>query len=301
MGGRRTCALLNNMPDGAFNATERQFADLLAASGPVDLRRYVMAGVPRGERTAARIKSDYEPVEALWDDPPDFLIVTGSEPITERIEDEAYWAELVRVLEWGSEHVGSMLLSCLAAHAALAVFDGVARTRMSSKCTGVFAQTADPAHPLNAGLDEPIVLPHSRLNTVPTPAVRAAGYQVAMESERTGWSVITRRVGHSDVVLVQGHPEYDPSSLLREYNRDMTRYVTGERDQIPFLPVDCVGGADWDALEQLHAHLAAGERDPALATSFPFADMCDRAVWPWRPVATTLYGNWLGPVRERSL
>ena len=55
---RWTCAFVNNMPDGAFDATERQFLDLLdAGSGAeaVEVRRYTMAGVPRGERTAARI------------------------------------------------------------------------------------------------------------------------------------------------------------------------------------------------------------------------------------------------------
>ena len=48
-----TCALVNNMPDTAFCATERQFVGLLdAGSGceAVVLTRYAMAGVPRGDR-----------------------------------------------------------------------------------------------------------------------------------------------------------------------------------------------------------------------------------------------------------
>ena len=56
--GGVSCAFVNNMPDAAFDATERQFLELLdAGSCPVrvDVRRYAMAGVPRGEGTAARI------------------------------------------------------------------------------------------------------------------------------------------------------------------------------------------------------------------------------------------------------
>src|ERR1700722_8314249 len=210
----RTCAFVNNMPDGAFAATERQFRDLLGAGGAIDVRCYVMDGIPRGERTPRRIAEGLEPVEALFETRPDVLVVTGSEPLTARIEDELYWPALVGLLEWGAEHVPTMLLSCLTAHAALAVFDGVARTRMPAKCAGVFAQSFDAAHPLSRGLHLPIVLPHSRYNTVATEAVRDAGYDVALQGDATGWTVVTRRIGRADVVLVQGHPEYEPSSLL---------------------------------------------------------------------------------------
>ena len=55
---RWRCALVNNMPDAAFNATERQFAGLLeAASGceTVALTRHSMAGVPASHSTWANV------------------------------------------------------------------------------------------------------------------------------------------------------------------------------------------------------------------------------------------------------
>ena len=128
-----------------------------------------------------------------------------------------------------------MLLSCLSAHAALAVFDGIERTTLEAKCTGVFPQRAR-SHPLAEGLGSDIVLPHSRLNTVAVDQVLAAGYEVALESDAVGWSVITKATAGAEVVLVQGHPEYDPSSLLREYHRDARSYVLGERDDVPAPP-----------------------------------------------------------------
>jgi homoserine O-succinyltransferase/O-acetyltransferase len=300
---RWTCALVNNMPDSAFEATERQYLGLLdAASGSeaVEVTLHSLAAVPRGERAAARIAERYSSVKKLWSSPPDLLIVTGSNPLESQIEDEPYWGELVELLTWGTQQVGSMLLSCLAAHAALTVFDGLSRERLSSKCTGVFPQRPDLDHPLAADLGPSIVLPHSRLNTVAVDAVIGAGYRVALRSDLVGWSVGTKDVGRSRVVVVQGHPEYDPSSLLREYHRDARRYLHLERDDLPCLPLDCVAPEDWDRLADLQCRIVGGERDPALIEGIPFDEMGERAPWPWRGVAIGLYTNWMAGVPDRS-
>jgi homoserine O-succinyltransferase len=296
---RWRCALVNNMPDTAFGATERQFAALLDAgsgSETVTLSRHTLAGVPRGEWGRARVAAEYRPLEDLRSDPPDLLVVTGANPIESRVEDEPYWSDLCDLLRWGSENVPAMVLSCLSAHAALAIFDGVERTTLPVKCTGVFAQQADPTHPLAAGFRSPVLLPHSRLNAVPTEAVVAAGYAVALQSQEVGWSVVTRMVGRSEVVLVQGHPEYGPSSLVREYHRDLRRYVGHERDELPCLPKDCVAGPDWEDLRLLHKRVVGGERDSALVAAFPFDEVGARAPWPWRDAALRLYGNLLGTI-----
>jgi homoserine O-succinyltransferase/O-acetyltransferase len=299
---RWRCALVNNMPDAAFGATERQFVGLLeAGSGceTVAVTRHTIAGVPRGERVRARIAAEYRPLEDIISDPPDLLVVTGANPVEPRVEDEPYWSDLCGLLRWGSENVRVMVLSCLSAHAALAVFDGVERTTLPAKCTGVFPQEADPTHPLTAGFSEfdgLVVLPHSRLNTVPTEVVAAAGYAVALQSEEVGWSVVTKTVGRCEVVLVQAHPEYDPSSLVREYVRDVRRYVGRERDELPCLPTDCVTGPDWQELRLLHKRVVGGERNPELVAAFPFDEVGARAAWPWRDAALRLYANLLATI-----
>jgi homoserine O-succinyltransferase/O-acetyltransferase len=300
---RWTCGLVNNMPDAAFCATERQFVGLLnAGSGceTVAVTRYAMAGVPRGERIQAHIAAEYRPLEDITSDPPDLLVVTGSNPIEPRIEDEPYWSDLHGLLKWGSENVQAMVLSCLSAHAALAVFDGVERTTLPAKCSGVFAQETDLTHPLVAGFYGSVVLPHSRLNAVPVAEVVRAGYAVALQSEEVGWSVVTKTVGQSDVVLVQAHPEYDPSSLVREYLRDVRRYAGREHDELPCLPRDCVTGPDWDGLRRLHTRIVGGERNPSLVAAFPFDEVSTRAPWPWRGAAQRLYANLLGTIPKRS-
>jgi homoserine O-succinyltransferase len=291
-----TCSFVNNMPDTAFDQTERQFLDLLDAGSVaevIEVRRHAMSGVPRGEQVAAKIAEEYSPVDLIRLDPPDVLIVTGSNPIEERIEDEPYWAEMVELLSWAKENVRSMMLSCLSAHAALAIFDGAERKSLDVKRTGVFAQYVDQTHPLTLGIEQEILLPHSRKNMVPSDVLEDAGYRVLVQSDDVGWSVATKDVGMASVVLVQGHPEYEPSSLLREYRRDVGRYLRRERDDLPVLPLHCVASEDWELLESMHRMIIGGRRDPAIFEEYPFDEIGDRAPWPWRSMAKQLYANWL--------
>lgn len=284
------------MPDGAFDGTERQYIGLLdegSGSDELEVRRYTMSGVPRGVKTSARIAEQYVPLPNIYLDPPDFLIVTGSNPIQTHIQDEIYWDELFELLTWSRNHVKSTLLSCLSAHAALAVYDDIARVRLPTKCTGVFSQDVDVTHSLTTGLESEVELPHSRWNSVATEALECAGYDIVIQSTTTGWSVATRREGRHHLVLVQGHPEYDPSSLLREYRRDAGRYVRHERDDLPFLPHHCVLPEDWQSLERTHGEIIGGNRDPRLIDQYPFDEVASRAPWAWRSMATRFYSNWL--------
>src|SRR5450432_1786938 len=82
-GKRLEIGLVNNMPDAAVAATERQFTRLLeAASNEFDitLRFYALDEVPRGiEARSAMARSHHNPAH-LRIRPPDALIVTGAEP-----------------------------------------------------------------------------------------------------------------------------------------------------------------------------------------------------------------------------
>jgi homoserine O-succinyltransferase len=289
------------MPDGAFDSTERQFVGLLEEathSKVIELRRYTMSGVPRGDQTSRRIAEEYLSLVDIYLEPPDVLIVTGSNPIELQIQDEPYWDDLVELLKWSRTNIKSTLLSCLSAHAALTVFDDLARVRLPSKCTGVFPQCVKSTQPLTEGIGSDIALPHSRWNTVPQEALESVGYDVLIRSEMTGWCVASRQEGEHQLVLIQGHPEYDPSTLLREYRRDAGRYVRRERDDLPFLPYHCVSPEDWELLERMHNEIINGNRNPLLIEAYPFEDVGARAPWPWRSAAQQFYRNWLSSVDE---
>ena len=294
------CSFVNNMPDGAFRETEHQFLELLnLASGRkiIEVRRHTMSGVDRGESVLSHIEEDYRPLSEIKLSAPDIVIVTGSNPIEISIDAEPYWDEMSDLLRWASQNVSTVLLSCLAAHAALLVFDDIARVRLERKCTGVFPQHVDIDHPLGAGIGDDVLMPHSRINSTDAEELRRHGYAIALGSPAQGWSIATKTIDRCDLVLMQAHPEYEPWSLMREYRRDARRFVTRERDARPVLPYHCVAEEDWHLLQDLDAALSPTDRGGELLDGYPFGEVGARAPWPWRSAAKQLYVNWLTGVR----
>src|SRR2546425_9716767 len=86
--------LVNNMPDAALEATERQFRALLDAAADglvVRLTLYGLPDVPRTEWGRHHVSSFYSGIGDLWDRHHDGLIVTGTEPRAPDLRDEPYW------------------------------------------------------------------------------------------------------------------------------------------------------------------------------------------------------------------
>src|SRR5579872_2850048 len=78
-----TIGLINNMPDAALQATERQFKGLLRAaaeSNIVDLRYFSLPSVRRSWAARSRIERFYTDISELGRLHLDGLIVTGAEP-----------------------------------------------------------------------------------------------------------------------------------------------------------------------------------------------------------------------------
>src|SRR5215467_6773433 len=78
--------LLNNMPDGALAATERQYIRLFEVAGGdylVRLHFFSLPAVTRSAETRARLDAVYHEIAKLKHTKLDGLIVTGAEPKTE--------------------------------------------------------------------------------------------------------------------------------------------------------------------------------------------------------------------------
>jgi homoserine O-succinyltransferase len=297
-----TVALVNNMPDSAFLDTEQQFRHAVAPGGgnaSIDLQLYTMAGLPRSEETIAMIRSRYQGLDHLWDRVPDALIITGTEPVQTQLSYEPYWPYMARLLEWAAESVPTTLLSCLAAHASVLLFDGIERVPRASKCSGVFpGPVGEAGGPLAAGLPERVPVPHSRVNDVPQDAMLDAGYQIVIGSgpDDAGWAVATRSHGERLFVLCQGHPEYSTESLLREYRRDVRRFLFGRGAvSYPRLPEGYLAPAAVAVLEEFGARATAPGADPReLWESFPYAEVAAGLENTWASPSATFYANWLG-------
>ncbi len=146
--------LINNMPDSALEATERQFISLLTAASDglqIRLTRYMLPDVPRQEAARNYLNSCYTSVEDLWDRHLDGLIVTGREPLTPNLADEPYWKSFTKVVEWAQSNTHSTVWSCLAAHAAILHLDGITRVKRNDKLCGIFDCARATDHRLTAG------------------------------------------------------------------------------------------------------------------------------------------------------
>lgn len=296
-----TVALVNNMPDSAFVDTEDQFRRASCAGldeALVDLQLYTITEIPRCESVSATIESRYRGLDQLWTNPPDALIVTGTEPAQVQLSYEPYWPYLARLLEWAATAVPTTLLSCLASHASIFLFDGIERAPRPTKCSGVFrGVVANPSDPLAAGLPGLVPVPHSRVNDVPEAALVDAGYRIVIGSgsSNAGWAVAARNEGEGLFVLCQGHPEYGTLSLLREYRRDVRRCVFG-RGAVPYprIPEGYLCTEAVARLECFKLRAQAGGLEPReLWHTFPYEEVAATVQNTWRDFSTILYSNWL--------
>ena len=286
--------LINNMPDGALESTERQFLSLLdAASGdlPIRVSLYSLPEIPRKDTAARHIRKCYSEFNSLWRTRLDGLIVTGREPAARRLVDEAYWESFTRVLEWARENTYSTVWSCLAAHAAVFYCDGVSRVKSDTKHCGVFECSRVEDHPLTAGIGRDFRLPHSRWNGVPESALRSCGYHVLTRSADVGADIFIKKY-RSLFVFFQGHPEYESDTLLLEYRRDVGRYLRGESNQYPSIPENYFREDTKAVLQGFQHEAVCSPRRELLADVYSALHGAEVAA-VWRSAARSIYSRWV--------
>lgn len=292
--GTITVALVNNMPDGAFLTTDEQFQDLISVSIPghqVLIQRYLLPGTDRHLDHKSVGHLGYRPVADLYGSSADALVITGTEPLKPRLMQESYWKDLEELLTWGVDHTKSMLLSCLAAHAAVQIFDGVERSPRPSKCFGVRDSRTLKGDPLVAGLPDIIAVPHSHWNEVSTSDLVDHGYRPILTSE-SDWTAMAKVEGKCQLILCQGHPEYGHLTLLREFRRDWRRFHEGASTHLPQAPRGYLNTGGWLELQRLEGLSRLGP-DLSLATQFPFGALADHIRPSWHGFSQQLYANWL--------
>jgi homoserine O-succinyltransferase/O-acetyltransferase len=296
---------VNNMPDAALESTERQFIGLLAeASGStqVRVRMFNLPQIFRSEAARRRLRAHYAQIDRLFDAALDGLIVTGMEPGPGALSQEPYWPNFTDLIEWAKRHTTSAIWSCLAAHAAVLHCDEIQRRRLPQKCFGVFECEKVSDHPMLPGLPTHTFVPHSRWNDLPADALVADGYQILTKSADAGTDMFVKH-DFSLFVFLQGHPEYDPTTLLREYRRDVGRYLRGESEIYPETPRSYLDATNTRSLGAFRTR-ALSARNPDLMETFPVIAVRDRVVDLWRASALSLYRNWLSYLvsgREQSV
>lgn len=283
--------LLNMMPDGALQATERQFLRLIGNSNRIAqfyVHIFTIEGVPRSPEMQVYIDENYEKFSDLAEQGLDALIVTGTNPVHQHLSDEPYVDEIRKIFRWADDNVTSVVCSCLASHAAFEIFYGIKRQPLAQKLFGVFEhRVLDKKHPLLSNINTRFDMPHSRRNDVSAAQMQAHGLKVLVAGKESGVALATSPDGFRQIYL-QGHPEYDVQSLLKEYQRDAVLYQAGKLSYQPALPAHYFNE---HAQTLIDAYLR-GDSD------FPVEALTEEIDITWRDTAKGIFANWLGLIYE---
>ena len=290
--------LVNSMPEAAFKATEEQFFSLLESASEgisIELSLYVLRGTPIADSNRDRAASRYAYVDELWSQTLDGLIVTGTEPTTAALKDEPYWESFAQLIEWARDNTLSTVWSCLAAHAAILHMDGIERRRNRTKHFGVFECHRLSDDRLLKGTASHLSIPHSRWNGVAEQDLSARGYQILTRTADAEVDTFVKQQ-NSLFVFFQGHPEYATDTLLREYRRDIGRFLRDDANAYPRLPHGYFDSAAERAFSSLQENAPSLHRDQLLAG---IASVMESLTIEntWQSTAVRIYSNWLAHLR----
>jgi homoserine O-succinyltransferase len=292
---------LNMMPDAALEATERQFIRLVGGCNRIAqffVYPFSLDGLPRSEETLGYIDRYYSRFTDLREQGLDALIITGANVANPSLDEEPFWRPLMEVVDWARENVASTLCSCLATHAMLKRFYGIERQPLPEKRWGVYShRVMVPEHPLLRDINTRFDVPHSRHNDISRAQLEAAGLSVLAESSEGGVHMAVS-ADQFRLIFFQGHPEYDTNSLLKEYKREVYRFLNGELHQPPPYPDHYFSQAAARAADHF-----VREAQEALRRDEPLPDDLERDVEPeldntWGDTAKAIVNNWLGLVYQ---
>jgi homoserine O-succinyltransferase/O-acetyltransferase len=122
--------------------------------------------------------------------------------------------------------------------------------------------------------------------------LKGAGYQILARAPRVGADSFVKQVGGSLFLFLQGHLEYAPDSLFREYRRDIRRFLTGEAAAYPEIPENYFDQKTARQLSKLRIK-AEHSHSPRLLAEI-YAVFAATKVPDLQTPAVQLYANWLG-------
>ncbi len=169
---------------------------------------------------------------------------------------------------------------------------------LPQKLFGVFDCDVVAAHPFSSHLKR-LRTPHSRYNDLSQRALSSCGYQIFTRSVSAGVDVFAKQ-GKSFFLFFQGHPEYEADTLLREYRRDVGRFLRGERERYPALP-EGYFNLEAKAVANAFHEYALLDRSEDLAADFPMEALEIGLDNPWRQSAAGLYAKWIAYPSARRL
>ena len=293
--------LLNMMPDKALAATERQFFRLVGESNQIAqfyIHPFTLKELSRGLEGQAHVDEYYKSFEQIKEDGLDALIITGANVTGSELAEQPFWKPLNEIVDWAYDNVTSTLCSCLATHAVLQFRYQQKRKALPQKHWGVYPhRVTDQNHPLVSGVNTRFDVPHSRFNEVHRSQFEDANLKVLAESEEARVHLAVSEDGFR-IVFFQGHPEYDSISLLKEYKREIGRYIQSEIDDYPPMPENYFSLQSRAILEEYSQKIIRTRSKNENPPEFPEDLIAPKVDNTWHDSAEAVINNWIGKVYQ---
>lgn len=291
--------LLNMMPDAVLQVTERQFMRLVGGCNQIAqffVHPFSVPGLHRSQQAQAYIDRYYDNFNCLKEQGLDALIITGANVANPVLEKEPFWEPLEQVMSWAEQEVTSVLCSCLATHALLKHFHGVERQPLPRKQWGVYShRISTPIHPLLSDINTRFDVPHSRYNGISREQFLAAGLEILAESREAGVHMAVSP-DLFRIIYFQGHPEYNANSLLKEYKREVRRFLLGEREDYPPHPDNYFSEKAAAIADAYREMVLVARRRGSQPPPFPEEAILPELDNTWGDTAKAVFNNWLGLV-----
>lgn len=292
---------LNMMPDAALTATEQQFIKLVGGCNKIAQFYVYPFSIPqldRGPEALEHISQHYFEFADLASAGLDALIITGTNISNPALNEEAFWEPLIDIVRWAENNVASILCSCLATHALVKHLHGIDRQPLPQKQWGVYShRISQPDHPLMSDINTRFDAPHSRYNTVTGSQLEEAGLTVLVESADVGVHLAVSP-DQFRIIYFQGHPEYDAVSLLKEYKREILRYLDGELEVAPAFPENYFSAEAIAITNQYVQSAEAAMREESALPEFPEIELAQHVDNTWTDTGKAIVNNWLGLVYQ---
>ncbi|MBT7950449.1 MAG: homoserine O-succinyltransferase, partial [Gammaproteobacteria bacterium] len=259
---------------------------------------FTLKELERDKHAQAHVDDYYKSFEQIKEEGLDALIITGANVIEPELSDEAFWEPLIDVFDWAVDNATSILCSCLATHAVLQFRYGQKRRPLPKKRWGVYSHRVnDKSHPLTTGVNTRFDVPHSRFNQVDKTQFEVAGLKVLVESEQGDVHLAVSEDGFR-IVFFQGHPEYDTISLMKEYKREVGRYVFGEIENYPPFPENYFSLRNKAIFEEYQELINDSRIKGTDAPEFPEALIIPALDNTWHDSGEAVINNWIGKVYQ---
>ena len=293
--------LLNMMPDAALAATERQFFRLVGESNSIAqfyMHPFTLSELPRSDKGRAHVEEYYETFEQIKEQGLDALIITGANVTGPELSEEPFWEPLIEVIDWAYENVTSTLCSCLATHAVLEFRYKQKRRPLGYKRWGVYYHhVTNRNHPLVNGVNTKFDVPHSRYNQIDHAQFEEAGLHILAESKEADVHLAVSE-DQFRLVFFQGHPEYDIISLLKEYKREVKRFINDECADYPPFPDNYFSLQSQASLNEYKDQVINAKTNKSSAPDFPENILIQKLDNTWHDTAEAILNNWIGQVYQ---